>query len=95
MLIVDLWAPDERDLMLITRQAPWDEIRASAQRTTVSMAEDAHVRLAAGQTTLEELSRMLPYNAIAEHRERVISAQQQREQRLLGVQSVFGLIEHD
>ncbi len=76
MLVVDLWAPDELDLMLITRQAPWDEIRTSAQRTTVSMAEDAYGRLVAGQTTLDELSRMLPYSAIAEHRARVMSAQQ-------------------
>ena len=44
MLVVDLWAPDERDLMLITRQAPWDEIRTSAQRTTVRSASSLAVR---------------------------------------------------
>ena len=70
MLLVDLWIPDDRDLLLITRQAPWDEIRASAQLTTFSMAEDTNLRLQKGQTTLEELARVVPYPVIAEHRAR-------------------------
>jgi len=74
MLVADLWVPDDQDLMLITRQAPFDEIRRSAQRTTFSMADDAHQRLAAGLTTLEELLRVLPYSAIAEHRARFAAA---------------------
>src|SRR5262249_46571699 len=40
-LLVDLWIPDEQDLMLISRQAPFDEICKSAERTTHSMAQDA------------------------------------------------------
>jgi type II secretory ATPase GspE/PulE/Tfp pilus assembly ATPase PilB-like protein len=70
MMIADLWVPDDQDAVLITRQAPFDEVRRSAQRTTFSMAQDAHERLAAGCTTLEELLRVLPYSAVAEHRAR-------------------------
>ena len=51
------------------RKAPFEELRASARRTTITMAETAHARLADGLTTLEELARVLPYSAIVEHRE--------------------------
>jgi type II secretory ATPase GspE/PulE/Tfp pilus assembly ATPase PilB-like protein len=70
MPLVDLWVPDQDDLHLITRQANLSELRASAARTTVSMAEDANIRLRAGQTTVSELLRVLPYPSIVEHRER-------------------------
>jgi type IV pilus assembly protein PilB len=69
-LIVDLWVPDDQDLRLITRQAPIDEIAASATRTTISMAQDTHERLRAGRTTLDELIRVLPYSVVTEHRQR-------------------------
>jgi type II secretory ATPase GspE/PulE/Tfp pilus assembly ATPase PilB-like protein len=72
-LVAELWLPDEADMLLIMREAPFDEIRRSAVRTTLSMARDAHARLAAGITTLEELVRVLPYTAIAGHRELVAS----------------------
>ena len=70
MMVADLWVPDEQDAALITRQAPFDDVCASAQRTTYSMAQDAHERLRAGTTTAEELLRVLPYAAIVEHRRR-------------------------
>jgi type IV pilus assembly protein PilB len=70
MVVADLWVPDEDDLRLITRQAGFEEIRRSAERTTFSMAEDALVRLEAGRTTLEELSRVLPYSAVADLKRR-------------------------
>jgi len=69
-LIVDLWVPDEHDLRLITKRAPFDEIAASATRTIFTMAQNANERLRAGRTTLEELLRVLPYAAVAEHRRR-------------------------
>jgi hypothetical protein len=37
------------------------------------MAQDAHVRLRGGQTTMEELLRVLPYRAVAEHHDRFSS----------------------
>jgi type IV pilus assembly protein PilB len=69
-LVADLWIPDQEDMLLIMRRSPFEEIRASARRTTISMAQDAHSRLLDARTTLEELARVLPYSAIAEHRER-------------------------
>jgi type II secretory ATPase GspE/PulE/Tfp pilus assembly ATPase PilB-like protein len=69
MIVADLWVPDEADQMLITRRAAFDDVRKSAVRTTFSMARDAHERLRAGRTTLEELLRVLPYDAVAEHKE--------------------------
>lgn len=70
MILADLWVPDDEDMMLITRGVPFDDVRKSAQRTTVSMAQDAHERLRAGRTTLDDLLRVLPYSAISEHRNR-------------------------
>lgn len=67
-LVADLWTPDDEDLMLIMRRAPFDVIRRSAERTTVSMAADAEARLLAGETTPDELLRVLPHSAIAELR---------------------------
>ena len=74
-LLVDLWVPDDQDLRLITRQAPIDEIAASAARTTITMAQDTHARLRAGLTTLEELFRVLPYSVVTEHRQRFSALQ--------------------
>jgi type IV pilus assembly protein PilB len=76
MLIADLWVPDETDLMLVARRVPFDEIRQSASRTTFTMAQDAHERLLAGRTTLQELMRVLPYPVIVEHRQRALSGTQ-------------------
>jgi len=70
MMVADFWIPDEQDAGLITKGAPFDEICASAQRTTCSMAQHAHERLVAGTTTAKELLRVLPYGAIVEHRRR-------------------------
>ena len=72
-LIADLWIPDQHDHLLIMKKAPFDEVRKSAERTTISMAQDAHGRLRDGRTTLEELARVLPYSAILEHRARAES----------------------
>jgi type II secretory ATPase GspE/PulE/Tfp pilus assembly ATPase PilB-like protein len=69
-LVADLWIPDQDDMLLIMRRSPYEEIRESARRTTISMAQDAHARLLDCRTTLEELARVLPYSAVAEHRER-------------------------
>jgi type IV pilus assembly protein PilB len=72
-LIADLWIPDQQDHLLIMSKAPFEEVRASAARTTISMAQVAHARLRDGRTTLEELTRVLPYTAILEHRQRAES----------------------
>ncbi|HUF46855.1 MAG TPA: ATPase, T2SS/T4P/T4SS family [Vicinamibacterales bacterium] len=70
LLLTDFWVPDDDDLMLVTRRAPFDEVVRSAARTTIDMAADAHARLRAGETTAAELVRVLPYAAISALRAR-------------------------
>jgi type II secretory ATPase GspE/PulE/Tfp pilus assembly ATPase PilB-like protein len=70
MLVADLWVLDDRDRLLIAQDASLETVQESAERTTISMAQDAHDRLLAGRTTLEELVRVLPYTAVIEHRRR-------------------------
>ena len=69
MGITELWVPDEEDVILISKGAPVDAIRASARRTTISMAQDAFDRLKAGRANLEELIRMLPYSSVYQFRQ--------------------------
>jgi type IV pilus assembly protein PilB len=74
-LVADLWLPDEHDHLLIMSKAPFEELRKSTERTTISMAQDAHARLSEGRTTLDELVRVLPYASILEHRERATTGE--------------------
>ncbi len=66
--VVELWVPDDEDVILIAKGASFEEVRASAARTTFSMADCAWTLLAQGRTNLEELIRMLPYSSIDEMR---------------------------
>ena len=83
MTVSELWVPNEEDLILINKGAPFEELRASSRRTTLSMADDALERLVAGRTTLEELIRMLPYS---EHL-RIPAARAGTSRRRLGAAS--------
>lgn len=67
---VELWVPSEEDVVLINKCAPIEDIRASARRNTIAMADSAWLLLRDGRTTLEELVRMLPYDVIADFRQR-------------------------
>jgi type IV pilus assembly protein PilB len=69
MPVGELWTPSDGDILAINKGAPFDEIRASARHSTISMAEDVAGRLLAGDTDLEELMRALPYACITEFRE--------------------------
>jgi type IV pilus assembly protein PilB len=69
MSVAELWVPNDEDIILISKRASMDEIRASARRTTVSMIEDVWQRLVAGRTNLEELIRMLPYSSVYQFRQ--------------------------
>jgi hypothetical protein len=68
MSVGELWIPNDIDILLINKDAPFDEIRASARFTTVTMAEDVVDRLLDGRTTLEELVRTLPYSSLIDFR---------------------------
>ncbi len=70
LTIVELWVPSELDVTLIAKSAPIEDIRASARTSTSSMAESAWLLLNNGQTNLEELIRMLPYQATLDFRHR-------------------------
>jgi type IV pilus assembly protein PilB len=62
--VSELWVPSEEDVILISKNAPFDQIREHSQLSTVSMAEDVAGRLLAGRTNLEELIRVLPYPSV-------------------------------
>jgi type II secretory ATPase GspE/PulE/Tfp pilus assembly ATPase PilB-like protein len=68
-LLAELWTPSQRDIILINKMAPFEDLRASASESTYSMAESALQLLRAGQTNLEELIRMLPYSSVYRFRE--------------------------
>jgi type IV pilus assembly protein PilB len=60
LICTELWTPNDADVVLINRGAPFEEIQASARTTTLSMAEDIAEKLRQGRTNLEELIRALP-----------------------------------
>jgi type II secretory ATPase GspE/PulE/Tfp pilus assembly ATPase PilB-like protein len=68
MAVAELWTPSEEDIVLINKGVPFDEIKASAQKSTILMAEDAMEKIRVGKTTLEELMRTLPYSSIEQFR---------------------------
>jgi type IV pilus assembly protein PilB len=67
-VVADVWALDQADRKLVAESATRDSLRQSAARAMLSMASDAHDRLATGATTSAELVRALPASAVAEHR---------------------------
>jgi type IV pilus assembly protein PilB len=64
LILSELWTPNDTDVVLINREAPFEEIRQSARKTTLPMADDAAERLREGRTNLEELIRALPHSAL-------------------------------
>jgi type IV pilus assembly protein PilB len=68
--VAELWAPEERDLFGISNSADIDELRETIRRSkrSVLMAQDAIAKLKAEETTLDELSRAMPFSAIYEFR---------------------------
>jgi type II secretory ATPase GspE/PulE/Tfp pilus assembly ATPase PilB-like protein len=69
LAVAELWIPSNNDVLLINKRAPFDEIVASARKSTISMAEDVRERLRDGSTSLEELIRTLPYSSLHQFRE--------------------------
>jgi type II secretory ATPase GspE/PulE/Tfp pilus assembly ATPase PilB-like protein len=54
--------------MLINRGATVDEIRKSAQGTSLPMADDVAEKLRQGRTNIEELIRALPHSTLRQLR---------------------------
>ena len=70
MTMVELWTPDDEDVLLITKNAPFEQLRVSTRRTTMSMSDTMWLALERGETNLEELIRVMPAATIAEFRQR-------------------------
>jgi type IV pilus assembly protein PilB len=70
MTIVELWVPDDEDVLLIAKRASLDQIRVSARRTTMTMGDAMLGALEQGRTNLEELIRVMPASTLAEFRHR-------------------------
>jgi type IV pilus assembly protein PilB len=64
MVLSELWTPNDADVVLINKGAPFEEVRESARHTTLSMADDVAEKLAQGRTNLEEIIRALPHSAL-------------------------------
>jgi type IV pilus assembly protein PilB len=68
LTMVELWTPDDEDVLLITKEASFEQIRTSARRSTLAMSDCMLNALKQGHTNLEELVRVLPPAAIAQFR---------------------------
>jgi type IV pilus assembly protein PilB len=68
MTIVELWTPGDEDALAITKHANFDELKASAQLSTLPMSDAMWAALEQGQTNLEELVRVMPASTIADFR---------------------------
>jgi type IV pilus assembly protein PilB len=64
MILSELWTPNDADVVLINRGAPFEEVQQSALKSTLPMADDAAEKLRQGRTNLEELIRALPHSAL-------------------------------
>jgi type IV pilus assembly protein PilB len=68
LAVAELWTPNDDDIILINKGAPFEELQQSAGKSTIFMAEDAMEKLREGRTNLEELIRTLPYSSIYQFR---------------------------
>lgn len=68
LAVSELWAPSQKDVILINKGAAIDDLRKSADNGTVLMAEDAMDKLRDGKTNLEELIRNLPFSSVYQFR---------------------------
>lgn len=71
--IVELWIPDNSELLLFNRKPDNATLRAAAFAGTnrLMMIEDGFRRVQAGQTTLEELVRVVPFEQIKAGSEKI------------------------
>ncbi|MBN2706031.1 MAG: Flp pilus assembly complex ATPase component TadA, partial [Deltaproteobacteria bacterium] len=67
--LAELWVPSQHDVLLINKQAPLEDLRESARAGTISLISEALLKLEAGETTIEELLRVLPYSIIEDYRQ--------------------------
>ncbi|MCD6291913.1 MAG: Flp pilus assembly complex ATPase component TadA [Deltaproteobacteria bacterium] len=69
LAIAELWEPSQKDFLLINKKAPLDELQESARKSTIPIMGEAMKKLKKGETTLDEIIRVLPYSFIEEYRQ--------------------------
>lgn len=71
--VAELWIPSREELPIFNRRPDNSLLRniAFAQTSRLTMVEDGFRRIQAGETTLEELSRVVPYEQIETSREKI------------------------
>ncbi|MBN2809447.1 MAG: Flp pilus assembly complex ATPase component TadA [Deltaproteobacteria bacterium] len=69
LALAELWQPNPRDILLINKKAPLEELAASAKTSTIPIIGEAMLKIRNGETTLDELIRVLPFSAITAYRE--------------------------
>jgi type IV pilus assembly protein PilB len=62
--LAELWVPQAHEITLINRRASSEELRAEALKRMPSLGEDALLRAVEGQTTLDEVLRVVPYEDV-------------------------------
>jgi len=72
--ILELWVPTREEIIQLNRKLDNHMLREIVfnQGKRQTMIEDGIARLKRGETTLEELLRVVPYEQIAEFRKRII-----------------------
>jgi len=68
LALAELWEPNQQDIVLINKRAPLEELQVSARQSTIPIMDEAIEKVKAGETTLEELIRVLPYPFIENYR---------------------------
>lgn len=71
--IVELWLPSREELLFINRKPDSHSLRKQVFNRTerLTMIEDGYRRVVAGETTLEELLRVVPYEQIEAGRDKI------------------------
>lgn len=71
--IVELWIPNREELLLLNRRPDNPTLRETVfvESSRLTMVEDGFRRVQAGETTLEELLRVVPFEQIEAGREKI------------------------
>ncbi|RLB68885.1 MAG: hypothetical protein DRH03_09225 [Deltaproteobacteria bacterium] len=67
--LAELWEPNHQDILLINKKAPMEDLKISAKNSTIPIISEAIAKLKDGETTLDELVRVLPYSFIEDYRQ--------------------------
>ncbi len=70
--IAELWEPSYHDILLINKKAELEELRVSARDSMIPLIEEAIIKLKTGETTLDELTRIIPFSFIKDYREQLV-----------------------